>query len=115
MAAARSYRDDLQCPHCGSNRLSPKTDAPGANRPTAAASAITASLPTATATTTRHRYQNRPSICTAKAWAIAAISRVLEAKLGKMYAWVNRVGGPWGFGFGDDAAPAVGHCAGYFL
>ena len=21
MAAARSYRDDIQCPHCGSNRL----------------------------------------------------------------------------------------------
>ena len=114
MAAARSYRDDLQCPHCGSNRL-PKDGHSQASKPTAAASAITASLPTATATTTRHRSQNRPSICTAKAWAIAAISRVLEAKLGKTYTWVKRVGAPWGFGFGDDAAPAVGHCAGDFL
>ncbi len=33
--------------------------------------------------------------------AIAAISRVLEVKLGTVYEWVKKKsGGPWGFGPG---------------
>jgi len=43
--------------------------------------------------------------------AIAAISRVLEVKLGAVYEWVKKSGGRWG----NDAKPAVGHSAGDFL
>ena len=46
--------------------------------------------------------------------AIAAISRVLEVKLGTVYEWVKK--SPVGLGdlgLGNDAAPAVGHCAGH--
>ena len=58
MAAALSCCDDLQC-HIPVPTGCPKTDAPGANRPTAAASATTDSLPTATATTTRKRVKEQ--------------------------------------------------------
>ena len=42
--------------------------------------------------------------------AIAAISRVLEVKLGTVYQWVKKSPvGPGDLGLGDHATPAVGH------
>ena len=48
--------------------------------------------------------------------AIAAISRVLEVKLGTVYEWVKKSPvGPGDLGLGDHAAPAVGRCSSHIF
>lgn len=55
----RAYRDDMQCPHCGSNWL-PKQGSRAVSRSTAAANAYIASLPKAIVATTLQVLTKRP-------------------------------------------------------
>ena len=109
MAAARSYRDDLQCPHCGSNRL-PK-DGHSRGKQTYRCRLCDYRF---TPDGNRHYYSEKVKEQAidmyGEGMAIAAISRVLEVKLGTVYQWVKKSPvGPGRLGLGDHAAPAVGH------
>ena len=95
---------------------SPKTDDPRANRP------ATCRLRhyRFTSDGNRHYYSEQVKEQAidlyGEGMAIAAISRVLEVKLGTVYQWVKKSPvGPGDLGLGDHAAPAVGHCAGHIF
>ena len=102
MAAARSYRDDLQCPHCGSNWL-PK-DGRSRGKQTYRCRLCHYRF---TPDGNRHYYSEQVKEQAidlyGEGMAVAAISRVLEAKLGAVYEWVKKVRwalGIWAWGFG---------------
>ena len=108
MAAARSYRDDLQCPHCGSNRL-PKDGRSRGKRTCRCRLCHYRFTPDGN----RHHYSEQVKeqaiAMYGEGMAIAAISRVLEVKLGTVYEWVKKSPvGAGDLGLGDHAAPAVG-------
>ena len=109
MATARSYRDDLQRPHCGSNRL-PK-DGRSRGKQTYRCRLCHYRF---TPDGNRHYYSEQVKEQAidmyGEGMAVAAISRVLEVKLGTVYEWVKKSPvGPGRLGLGNDAAPAVGH------
>ena len=113
MAAARSYRDDFQHLRCGSNRL-PKD---GRSRGKQTCRRCHYRF---TPYGNRHYYSeqdNEQAIDRyGEGMAVAAISRVLEVKLGAVYEWVKRSPVcPGRLGLGDDATPAVEHCAGHIF
>ena len=115
MAAARSYRDDLQCPHCGSNRL-PK-DGHSRGKQTCRCRLCHYRF---TPYGNRHYYSEQVKEQAidmyGEGMAIAAISRVLEVKLGTVYEWIKKSPvGPGHLGLGDHATPAVGHCASHIF
>ena len=102
MAAKRVYRDDMQCPRCGSNWL-PKYGhfrgkqtyrcgqclyhfTPGTDRP--------------------HRDQKVKDLALAlygEGLGLSAIGRVLGEKLGTVYAWVKKSLLGWGVAAGAGA------------
>ena len=90
MAAARSYRDDLQCPHCGSNWL-PK-DGRSRGKQTYRSRLCHYRF---TPDGNRHYYseqiKEQAFDLYGEGMAVAAISRVLEVKLGTVYEWVKKV------------------------
>ena len=115
MAATRSYRDDLQRPHCGSNWL-PK-DGRSRGKQTYRCRLCHYRF---TPDGNRHCYseqiKEQAIDMYGEGMAIAAISRVLEVKLGTVYEWVKKSPvGPGDLGLGDDAAPAVGCCASHIF
>ena len=89
MAAARSYRDDLQRHHCGSNRL-PK-DGRSRGKQTCRCRLRHYRF---TPDSNRHYYSEQvkeQSIAMyGEGMAVAAISRVLEVKPGVVYEWVKK-------------------------
>ena len=95
MAAARSYRDDLQCPHCGSNWL-PK-DGRSRGKQTYRCRLCHYRF---TPDGNRHYYSEQVKEQAidlyGEGMAIAAISRVLAVKLGAVYKWVKKSGGALG-------------------
>ena len=95
MAAARSYRDDLQRPHCGSNWL-PK-DGRSRGKQTYRCRLCHYRF---TPDGNRHYYSEQVKEQAidmyGEGMAIAAISRVLEVKLGTVYEWVKKV--QWALG-----------------
>ena len=115
MAAARSYRDDLQCPHCGSNWL-PK-DGRSRGKQTCRCRLCHYRF---TPDGNRHYYseqiKEQAIDMYGEGMAIAAISRVLEVKLGPCTSGSKKspVGAGY-LGLGDHAAPAVGHGAGHIF
>ena len=101
MAAARSYRDDLQCPHCGSNWL-PK-DGHSRGKQTYRCRLCHYRF---TPDGNRHYYSEQVKEQAidmyGEGMAIAAISRVLEVKLGTVYEWVKKSPvGPGDLGLGS--------------
>ena len=95
---------------------SPKTDYPEANRPATCRLCHYRFTPDGN----RHYYseqiKEQAIDMYGEGMAIAAISRVLEVKLGTVYEWVKKSPvGPGDLGLGNDAAPAVGHCAGHIF
>ena len=109
MAAARSYRDDFQRPHCGSNRL--PEDGRSRGKQTCRCRLCHYRF---TPDGNRHYYseqiKEQAIDMYGEGMAIAAISRVLEVKLGTVYEWVKKSPvGPGDLGLGNDATPAVGH------
>ena len=109
MAAARSCRDVLQRPHCGSNGY-PKD---GRSRSKQTYRCRLCHYPF-TPDGSRHYYSEQVKEQAidmyGEGMAIAAISRVLEVKLGTVYQWVKKSPvGPGDLGLGDHATPAVGH------
>ena len=86
MAAVRSYRDDLQRPHCGSNRL-PK-DGRSRGKQTCRCRLCHYRF---TPDGNRHYYteqvKEQAIDMYGEGMAIAAISRVLEVKLGTVYGY----------------------------
>ena len=115
MAAARSYRDDLQCPHCGSNWL-PK-DGRSRGKQTYRCRLCHYRF---TPDGNRHYYSEKVKEQAidmyGEGMAIAAISRVLEVKLGTVYQWVKKSPvGTGDLGLGDHATPAVGRCASHIF
>ena len=115
MAAARSYRDYLQRPHCGSNRL-PEYGRSRGKQTYRCRLCHYRFTPDGN----RHYYSEQVKEQAidmyGEGMAIAAISRVLEVKLGTVYEWVKKSPvGPGRLGLGNDATPAVGHSAGDFL
>ena len=113
MAAARSCRDVLQCPHCASNRL--PEDGRSRGKQTCRCRRCHYRF---TPDGNRHYYSEQVKEQAidryGEGMAIAAISRVLEVKLGTVYEWVKK--SPVGPGrLGNDATPEVGHCAGHIF
>ena len=102
MAAARSYRDDLQRPHCGSDWL-PK-DGGSRGKQTYRF----------TPDGNRHYYSEQVKEQAidlyGEGMAVAAISRVLEVKLGAVTNGSKSPVGTGHLGLGNDATPAAGHC-----
>ena len=111
MASARSYCDDLRSAPTAAPTDSPKTDAPGANRP-------------ATCRLCHYRFTSDGNLHYyseqvkeqaidkyGQGMAAAAISRVLEVNLGTVYERGKKA--RWALG--NPAAPAAGRSAGDFL
>ena len=111
MAAARSYRDDLQCPHCGSNWLPKDGRPPGASKPTAVRLCHYRFTPDGN----RHYYSEKVKEQAidmyGEGMAIAAISRGSGGQAGDgVRVGQKKSGGQSGdLGLGDHATPAVGH------
>ena len=112
MVAARACRDDLQCPHCGSNRR-PK-DGTSRGKQTYRCRLCHYRF---TPDGNRHYYSEKVKeqaidmYC--EGMAVAAVSRVLDVKLGTVYEWVKKSPvGPPGVGSDHCAAAAVGVGAG---
>ena len=110
MTTPRAYRDDMQCPHCGSNWL-PK-DGTSRGKQTYRCRLCHYRF---TPDGNRHYYSEKVKeqaidlYC--EGMPVAAISRVLEVKLGTVYEWVKKspVGAdPAGLGSDAAAAPAAG-------
>ena len=89
MAAARSYRDVLQRPHCGSNRL-PKDGRSRGKQPCRCRLCHYRFTPDGN----RHYYPKQVKEQAIDRYgegtAIAAISRVLAVKPGTVYEWVKK-------------------------
>ena len=98
MAAARSCRDVLQRPHCVSNRL-PECGRSRGKQTRRCRLCHYRFTPDGN----RHYYSEQVKEQAidryGEGMAIAAISRVLEVKLGAVYEWVKKSPvGPWVFG-----------------
>ena len=105
MAAARSYRDDFQRPHCGSNRL-PK-DGRSRGKQTYRCRLCHYRF---TPDGNHHYYQEQVKEQAidryGEGMAVAAISRVLEVNLGAVYGWVKKVRWALGVWPGGYCGPA---------
>ena len=115
MAAARSCRDDLQCPHCGSNWL-PKDGRSRGKQTYRCRLCHYRFTPDGNRHYCSEQVKEQAIDRYGEGMAVAAISRVLEVKLGTVYEWVKKspVGlGP--LGLGDDATPAMGRCASHIF
>ena len=115
MAAARSYRDDLQCPHCGSNWL-PK-DGPLPGKQTYRCRLCHYRF---TPDGNRHYYSEKVKEQAIDMYGEGTGHSRHQPGSGGQAGHSVRVGqkspvGPGRLGLGDDAAPAVGHCAGHIF
>ena len=79
---------------------SPKTGAPGANRPATCRLRYYRFTPDGNRRYYSEQVKEQATDRYGQGMAVAAISRVLEVKLGTVYEWVKKPGGPWAFGFG---------------
>ena len=107
MVRRRVYRDDMQCPRCGSNWL-PKHGRSRGKQTYRCRQCLYHFIPD---TERPHRPEKAKSLAVelyAEGLGLSAISRVLNTKLGTVYSWVKKSPLGWGVAARPGAAAGWG-------
>ena len=109
MVRKRVYRDDMQCPRCGSNWL-PKYGNSRGRQTYRCGQCLYHFIPEGQRPHQSERVKSLAVDLYAEGLGISAISRVLRAKLGTVYSWVKKslLGG----GVAAGAGASVGEVRG---